>query len=173
MAEQIKFEWVYPVTPLVTFRMATRLDHLEAKAQHLGHERHSVLELRERDGVFRSVTQRQVDVDLPLWAARIYKPRNMIKQTQLWQPPSWDGGRRYEAVVEVSGMPVRIYGGGELTPVGFGDTRYTIALTISSRARMIGKRLEQLVTGALERNINGEHDFRQLWLQRQAPSSRF
>src|SRR5258705_13295948 len=107
--------------------MATRLDHLEEKAHYLGHERHAVLELRERDGLFRSVTESQVDVDLPSWAPRLFAPRNMIRQTQTWHPPSWDGGRRYDSVVELSGVPVRIFGGGELTPVGFGDTRYTIS----------------------------------------------
>lgn len=169
MSEQLRFEWLYPASPLAMFRMATRLEHLEQKAQHLGHERHSVLELRERDGVFRSITQRQVDIDLPLWAARILKPRNMIRQTQLWQPPSWDGGRRYEAIVEVTGIPVQIHGGGELTPSGFGDSRYTIQLTISSRARLIGRKVEELVTGALQRTIDGEHEFRRLWLTRLSP----
>jgi Protein of unknown function (DUF2505) len=173
VAEQLDFTWVYNTSPLAIFRMATRLDHLEEKARYLGHERHSVLELRERDGLFRSVTERQVDVAFPGWALRLYTPRNMIKQTQTWQPPSWDGGRRYDSVVEVSGVPVRIFGGGELIPVGFGDTRYTISLTITSPARFLGRRIEAVVAGALQRAIDGEHQFRLLWLDRRVHDSSF
>src|SRR6201995_2236906 len=150
MAEQLDFDWTYALSPLAAFRMVTRLDHLEAKAAYLGHERHQVLELRERGGVFRSVTERQVDTKLPAWAPRLFAPRNMIRQTQLWAQPDWDGARAYDADVEVSGVPVRITGGGSLTPVGYSDTRYRISLTVSSRARFIARRVESVVAGALQ-----------------------
>jgi hypothetical protein len=171
MAERLDFDWTYPLTPLATFRMVTRLEHLEEKARYLGHERHAVLELRERGGVFRSVTERQVDTKLPAWASRLFKPRNMIRQTQLWAPPDWDGARAYDAEVVVSGIPVRITGGGALTPAGFTDTRYTINLTISSRARFVARRVEAVVAGALQETIDGEHEFRLLWLSRQVRHS--
>jgi hypothetical protein len=166
MSEQLDFGWVYNLTPLATFRMATRLEHLDQKAHYLGHERHAVLELRERGGLFRSITQRQVDVDLPIWASRMFKPRNMIKQTQLWHPPAWDGARHYDAKVEVSGVPVTITGSGQLTPVGYAETQYTINLTVSSSARFIKRKIETIVAGALTRAIEGEHEFRLLWLDR-------
>ncbi len=171
MAQRLEFDWIYSLTPLATFRMITRLDHLEEKAFYLGHQRHAVLELRERDGVFRSVAERQVDITLPTWAPRLFQPRNMIRQTQLWAPPEWDGARSYDAEVVVSGVPVRIRGGGSLTPVGFSETRYRINLTVTSRARFVGRRVEGVVAGALQENIDGEHDFRLLWMSRQVKHS--
>jgi hypothetical protein len=164
MPEQVDFDWTYPLSPLATFRMLTRLDHLEAKAQYLGHERHQVRELRERGGVFRSITERQVDTKLPTWAPRLFTPRNMIRQTQLWAPPEWDGARAYDADVEVSGVPVRVSGSGALVPAGYSDTRYRISLTVISRARFIGRRVEGVVAGALRETVEGEHEFRLLWM---------
>ena len=152
--------------PLAVFQMATRLDHLDEKARHLGHEKHAVKELRERRGVFRSITERQVDVELPWWASRMFKPRNMITQTQLWEPPAWDGARRYDARVEVSGVPVTITGEGRLTPVDITYTRYEIHLDVSSTTPVIGGKIVGVVSGALQRAIDGEHDFRLLWMDR-------
>jgi hypothetical protein len=171
VAEQLDFSWVYNITPLAAFRMATRLVHLDEKARYLGHDRHAVKELRERGGVFRSITERQVDYELPSWAPRMMAPRNMIRQSQLWQPPEWDGTRRYDTQVEVSGLPVKIVGYGQLTPVGWADTQYTIHLTVASSARFVRKRVEAVTVASLTRAIEGEHEFRLLWLGRRVQSS--
>ena len=164
---QLDFTWVYPIHPLAVFQMATRLDHLDEKARHLGHERHAVKELRERDGVFRSVTERQVDTKIPWWAEKLrFKPRNMITQTQLWEPPAWDGSRHYETRVEVSRVPVSITGWGRLTPVDITSTRYEIHLDITSSIPLIGRKIVNVVAGAFEENVDAEHEFRLLWLGR-------
>jgi hypothetical protein len=127
-----------------------------------------MIELRERDGVFRSITERQVDVELPRWAPSFLLPRNTITQTQLWGPPSYDGSRRYDAHVEVSGVPVTIDGEGVLTGVQYTQTRYQISLDIRSSMPIIGRRVEKFVAGQFEFAINGEHDFRLLWLDRRS-----
>jgi hypothetical protein len=166
VSELLDFSWVYPVHPLAMFQMITRLDHLDEKARYLGHERHHVLELREREGLFRSVTERQVDIKIPWWAAKIFTPKNMITQAQLWEPPTWDGARRYDARVDVSGVPVSILGEGRLTPVDTTSTQYTIRLELHSPAPLIGDKIVSVGADALRRAIHGEHDFRLIWLSR-------
>jgi hypothetical protein len=166
MTEHIEFSEVYDASPHDVFRMVTRLDHLEEKAEHLGHRGHRMLELRERDGLFRSVTQRDIDVDLPRWAPGFILPRNTIVQTQLWHPPSYDGSRRYEAYIEVTRVPVTITGGGVLTAINYTATKYDIWLDIRSTFPVVGRKIEKFVAAQFEHGIAGEHDFRLLWLGR-------
>ena len=166
MTEHIEFSWVYDANPHDVFRMVTRLDHLEEKAEFLHHRGHRMIELRERDGLFRSITQRQVDVELPRWAPSFFLPRNTITQTQLWHPPSYDGSRRYDAHVEVGGVPVTIDGEGVLTGINYTATQYDIRLDVRSAFPLLGRRIEKFVAAQFEFAINGEHDFRMLWLDR-------
>jgi hypothetical protein len=165
MSQHIEFSWLYPVNPHELFRVLTRLDHLERKAEYLGHRGHRMLELRERDGLFRSVTQREVDVELPWWAPSFMLPRSLITQTQLWGPADYAGSRRYDAVVDLDRSPARVTGEGVLTSVEYTRTRYDIRLDITSSWPLIGRRTEQLVAEQLTKAIDGEHEFRMLWLE--------
>ena len=171
MTEHIEFSWVYDASPHDVFRMVTRLDHLDEKAAYLGHRGHRILELRERDGIFRSVTRRQVDAELPRWAPGVIQPRNTITQTQLWQQPTYDGSRRYDVHVEVGGVPVTIDGEGVLTGIHYTTTRYDIRLDIHSAMPVLGRRVERLVAAQFETTIDGEHEFRMLWLGRRGQQS--
>ena len=166
MAERLDFSWEYDRPPGEIFRMVTRLEHLEEKARHLGHLNHTILELRERGGVFRSVSRRQVDVTLPRWAPSFVAPRNLITQTQLWHQPAWDGGRRYDAIVEIGALPVKVTGEGTLTAAGWNGTRYDIGLDIRATRRVFGAKVERIVASQLALAIEAEHDFRLLWLGR-------
>lgn len=166
MAERLDFSWVYDRAPGEIFRMVTRLEHLEEKAHHLGHANHTILELRERGGVFRSVARRQVDVNLPRWAPGFMAPRNLVTQTQLWHPPTWDGSRRYDAVVEIGGLPVTVVGEGTLTAAGWNGTRYDVGLDVRATRRMFGAKVERIVAAQLAATIEAEHAFRELWLNR-------
>jgi hypothetical protein len=168
VTERLEYGWVYNIAPLATFRMATRLEHLDEKATHVGHQGHTVLELRERDGVFRSVTERRVDPDLASYGPRFYSSKNTVKETQLWQPSNWDGSRRYDLTVEISGMAVSLTGGGALAPAGSGGTKYTLNLTIESSGRFAGRKLEEGIGAAIGRTVEAEHEFRLIWLTRQA-----
>jgi hypothetical protein len=166
MPQHIEYAWVYPATPLEVFRMATRLDHLEEKAAYLGHRGHRMLELRERDGVFRSVTQRQIDVNLPAWAMRIIGARNTITHRQLWGPPTLAGGRRWDVIIEIAGLPVRMAGRGALTPLGDSSTQCDVSLMVQCTMPLFGRRIEKLVAKETHDVMQGEHEFRLLWLER-------
>ena len=148
MTEHIEFSWMYDASPHDVFRMVTRLDHLDEKAAYLGHRGHRMLELREREGVFRSITQ-----------------------TQLWRPPAYDGSRRYDAHVEISGLPVTVDGEGVLTGVHYTTTRYDIQLDVRSSMPLLARRVERFVAAQFENAINGEHEFRMLWLGRRGQRS--
>jgi hypothetical protein len=167
MTRRLDFSWVYPLPPLALFQMATRLEHLEEKALHLGHQGHAVKELRPRGDLFRSVTTREVEAQIP-WYAFLMRlaPAKMITQTQVWHPARWDGHRRYDARVDVSGVPVTITGWGELEPLEWNHTRYSIHLDVESRAWPAGNTIETSVAGSLQTAIDAEHSFRLLWLDR-------
>lgn len=169
MAEQLDFGWVYDLTPLATFRMVTRLENLTEEARQLGHQQHSVLELREREGLFRYVAQRQFDLDGSS-RTRLFSSKPMLKQTHIWQPANWDGSRRYEATGEISGTPVSITGDGAVIPIGAGGTRLSISLTIEATGRS-GRKTEIGIAESLTRTIAAEHAFRVSWLDRPAPTS--
>jgi hypothetical protein len=170
VTERLDFGWVYNITPLAAFRMMTRLEHLDERARHLGHQGHALLELREREGVFRAVSERRIDPELAAWGPRLFSSKNMVRQTQLWQASNWDGSRRHETTMEIEGIAVTITGGGALTLIGSGNTRYALNLTIESSGRFAGRKLEEGVGLALSRTIEAEHEFRLVWLTRQAQS---
>lgn len=168
MAEQLDFSWGYDLTPLATFRMVTRLEHLTEEARHLDHQQHSVLELREREGVFRHVAQRQLDIDSG--SRRLFASRPVLKLTQVWQPADWDGSRSYETTGLVTGMSVSISGGGALTPTGAGGTRLSLSLNIVASGRISGRKTEAGIADALSKSFEAGHEFRLIWLGRQAQS---
>jgi hypothetical protein len=168
VTERLDFTWVYPIVPLATFRMLTRLEHLDERARQLGHQGHTVLELREREGIFRTITERRVDAGLAAWGPRFFSGKNSVRQSQLWQAASWDGTRSYQMTVEIDGISISITGGGQLLPVNVGSTRYTLGLTLESSGRMAGRKLELGVATILRQTIEAEHTFRESWLERQA-----
>ena len=171
VAEQLDFGWVYDITPLATFRMVTRLEYLTEEARHLEHQQHSVLELREREGLFRYVARRQIDVVSGGLGSRLFGSKApILKQTQIWQPSNWDGSRRYDVTAEISGMAVEIFGDGGVTPIGAGGTRYNVSLTVRSSGRSAGRKAETAIAESLTRTIDAEHAFRTNWLERKAPT---
>jgi hypothetical protein len=170
VAEQLHFGWTYDLTPLATFRMVTRLELLTEQARQLDHQQHSILELREREGVFRYVAQRQLDLESGS-RTRLFSSRPMLRQTHLWQPPNWDGSRSYETTGEITGMAVTMAGGGALTPIGAGGTRLSLSLTISASGRLSGRKTESGIAESLSKTIEAEHEFRLSWLAGQAQGS--
>jgi hypothetical protein len=166
VTEQLDVSWVYNVPPLTTFRMVTRLDHLQEKARHLEQNDYTVLELRERGGIFRSIVERQATDIMPS-KGRLFSGKSMLKETQLWEQPNWDGSRRYEAIFELSAAAAGIHGTGELAPTGSAGTQYKLMLTIESAGRFGGRKTETEIVDALGRTLEEEHKFRLLWLDRQ------
>jgi hypothetical protein len=168
VTEQLDFNWVYNVSPLVTFRMVTRLEHLQEKARHLHQRDYNVLELRERNGLFRAISSRQADDVLPT-KGRLFSAKSTLKESQIWQPASWDGSRTFETTLELSSSPVTIQGSGGLVPISSTGTRYTLSMTIDAAGRFSGRKAAAEIAAALGRTIDEEHKFRLIWLERQVP----
>jgi Protein of unknown function (DUF2505) len=171
VTERLDFAWVYDTTPLAAFRMMTRLEHLTEQARRLGQDSHQILELRERDSTFRFVSDRRVEPALAAWGPRFFSSRNLVRQTQVWRAPAWDGTRTYDLDVEIGGISIIISGGGGLAPVTASTTGFTMNLTLESSGRGAGHRLEGGVADALSRTFEAEHEFRLQWLARAAPKS--
>jgi hypothetical protein len=167
VTERLDFAWVYGVTPLATFRMVTRLEFLDENARQLGHQGFQVLELREREGVFRSISERRVDPELAAWGPRFFAGKNMVKRSQFWQPASWDGARNFDETYAIDGISVAVSGGGGVVPVSATSTRYTLSLTLETSGRVAGRKLESGVAAALGAGLEAEHEFRLRWLGRQ------
>ena len=116
MAEQIDLGWVYDLSPLKTFWMVNRLEHLTEQARQLGLQQYSVLELREREGLFRYIHRRQFDADGA--RSRMFSGPPMLTWNKAWQPADWDGSRHFTVDVEITGIPVKIIGDGGIVRVG-------------------------------------------------------
>ncbi|MBT0772220.1 DUF2505 family protein [Kineosporia sp. J2-2] len=167
MSAQFDLGWVYGVSPMVTFRMMTRLEHLNEKAKQLGYQDFHVLELRERAGVFRHVAERQAADLMP--ARRFFGGKSMATESLIWQPSAWNGARTGEYKVELSAAPqVTIDGQLTLEPAGTVGTKFSISVQIETYGRL-GRKGGPEVAESLSRRLEEEHQFRLQWLERQVP----
>ncbi|GAB6901730.1 DUF2505 family protein [Kineosporia succinea] len=167
MSAQFELSWVYGISPLVTFRTMTRLEHLTEKARQLGYEDFHVLELRERAGVFRQVAERQAADIMP--ARRFFGGKSVMTETQSWQQSTWNGSRQGEYLVELAAAPqVEIVGQLALEPAGTVGTRFTIAVQLETHGRF-GRKGGPEVAASLSQRLEEEHAFRLQWLERQVP----
>ncbi len=169
MAEQIDLGWVYDLAPLKTFWMVNRLEHLTEQARHLGLRQYSVLELREREGLFRYIHQRQFEAEGV--KTRMFSGPPMLTWNKAWQQPDWDGSRHFNVDVEITNTPVRIIGDGGIMRIGTGGTRYSVSLRVEATGRLGGTLTEASIAQSLATTLQGEHEFRTKWLARQSPSS--
>ncbi|GLY17736.1 DUF2505 family protein [Kineosporia rhizophila] len=167
MSAQFGLDWVYGVSPLVTFRMMTRLEHLTEKARQLGYEDFHVLELRERAGAFRQVSERQASDIMP--ARRFFGGKSMMTESLIWQQSAWNGAREGEYTVELAAAPqVTIVGQLGLEPAGTVGTRFWIAVQLETHGRL-GRKGGPEVAASLSARLEEEHQFRLQWLERQVP----
>lgn len=167
MSAQFDLSWVYGVSPLVTFRMMTRLEHLTAKASQLGYQGFHVLELRERAGVFRLVSECEAADLMP--ARRFFGGKSMMTESQLWQQSEWNGAREGEYSVQLSAAPqVTIVGQLSLTPAGTVGAKLSVSVQLETHGRL-GRRGGPELAEDLSRRLEEEHRFRQQWLERQVP----
>lgn len=164
MTRSLSYECAYDISPHEAFRIRNRLEYLQEKSRFLGQHNFAVLELRQRDDRFRCVTRMQVDTDLPVWARRHFRPRNMITQYELWHPPWPDGTRIFDIVATVDAVPVAIRGRGTVTSARNGGCDCQIHIEISSSMAIFGSRLEDLVADQLNRTIAGDRKFALSWL---------
>ncbi|GLY33114.1 DUF2505 family protein [Kineosporia sp. NBRC 101731] len=167
MSAQFELGWVYGVSPVVTFRMMTRLEHLAEKARQLNYEDFHVLELRERAGEFRQVSERQAADIVP--ARRFFGGKSMLTESLIWQQPEWSGARSGEYSVQLASAPqVTIVGQLALEPAGTVGTRFSIAVQLETHGRL-GRKGGPEVAESLSQRLQQEHEFRLQWLDRQVP----
>ncbi|GAB3239567.1 SRPBCC family protein [Kineosporia babensis] len=167
MSAQFELGWVYGVSPVVMFRTMTRLEHITEKARHLGYEDFRVLELRERAGVFRKVTERQASEIMP--ARRFFGGKSMMTEAHFWEQPAWNGGRVGAYKVELHSAPqVEIVGQVALEPTGTVGTRLRCAVQLETHGRF-GRKGGPEVAESLRVRMEEEHLFRLQWLERQVP----
>lgn len=167
MSAQFDLGWVYGVSPLVTFRMMTRLEHLTEKARQLGYEDFHVLELRERAGIFRQVAEREAADIMP--SRRFFGGKSMMTESLIWEQPEWNGGRQGEYGVTLSAAPqVTIVGQLRLAPAGTVGTQFSISVQLETHGRL-GRKGGPELAESLSQRLEEEHKFRLHWLERQVP----
>jgi uncharacterized protein DUF2505 len=159
VTEWVNESWLYEASPTATFQMLTRLDHLTDQAGYLGYERFAVRELREREGLFRVSSERRLHE-----VRRAQNGQALARWTQRWEPPAWDGARRFDGTALIGGPGLTVTGQGELLPAGIRGTRYTMRLAVHARSRLFARQIEREVADALAGILAGEHDFRETWL---------
>lgn len=159
--------WRYDgIPPYRAFQIRNRLEFLEAKGRELNQHEFRVLELRERGGLFRCTSRQLMDVKIPLWLSRVIQPRLLVTQRELWHPPTADGSRRHDIVIEIANAPITIRGRGLLSPEDWVHSRYELSMQVVSHRRLIGPRVERIAAEEIEATIVGERDFAIDWISR-------
>ena len=144
MPVTLEDSWAFPgIPPRQLFRTRNRLDYLHAKGDALQQQDFRVLELRERGGRFRCVTQMQVDVVLPAWARHVLRPRVEVVQHEVWHPPLPDGGMRYDILVDIRNSPVRATGQGTLSLLDWTGTDFHVRIEVTGTRRLLRERFER------------------------------
>lgn len=133
-----------------------------AKFESMGHREVEVLESRSDDETFRVVVRRLVDMDLPGFAKKVFKPTNTVTTTDEWQRGS-DGGASGSQTVDVSGAPVEISARTQLTAAGE-RTDYRVDVSVEVKVPLIGKRLSGWAEGMVRDQLAAEFAAADRWL---------
>lgn len=99
---------------------------------------------------------RDVEVQLPGFAKRLFQPRNRVAHEQVWnrQGQFWVS----EFVVKIGGVPSEIRGRAKIEPAGAGCT-YEAVFEVTSRVPVVGGWLEGFVADAIEVSLRTEVEY--------------
>lgn len=146
------------------FAMFTDEAFLAAKVAALSQGPSEVIECAAAGDGWRVVTKRTVDVEVPGFAARFLPSKNTVVQTDEWGPER-DGVREGVWKVEAKGVPVEMKGTMRLAPSANGCTEQ-IRGRIKASVPLVGGKIEHLVGGGVDDQLDREHAFAVAWLTR-------
>jgi len=144
--------------------MLSNPDAVAAKYHSMNQRDVKVEECDRREDSLRVVSSRVMDVDLPSFAKKVFRPTNTARQTDQWTRRDdgvWEGIFH----VEIRGAPVHIQGTMTLTPQD-GRTVYDITAAVEVKVPLVGGRLaDWLGNSEVRRSIESESAFYDWWLQ--------
>lgn len=146
------------------FAMLTDEEFLVAKYTELGHRDIEVLHCGPHGDGVRVQTRREVPQEVPGFAKKFAKDRNIVTQTEDWGPES-DGVREAKWEIDIHGAPGDIRGTGRLAPEGDGCANH-IDGKVKAGIPVVGGKLEKFVGGTIVDSLRAEHEFGQRWLAR-------
>lgn len=149
----MKFSYTQDVTTL--FAALTNPDKIKACAEALG-DKNVRVDLQESGAAKTTICTREVEVALPSFAKKVFKPVNTVVERREWRE---DGDRKTCTFhVDVHGAPTTIDGTITIAPDGTGST-YEVNFDSQVKVPLIGKKLREFVNKTTEDGFRDEYAF--------------
>ncbi len=152
-----RVSFTYAQDPDTVFQFASDPDRAKSRAEALG-ESNVRVDVTEAGGTKTVICTREVESDLPSFAKKIFKPRNTIVERKEWRD---EGGRKTcHFHIDVKGTPAQVDGNVTIGPEGSGS-KYEIDFDVHVKVPLIGKKLEQHMTGLVKDGMREEFEYNQ------------
>ena len=154
----------YSATPQRVFAMLTDAEFQNRKCIATGALSHSVSISTEGDRTI-IINHRQMPTDgFPDFVKSMVGATLAVTETQVWGPPSHDGGREGSIKVDLGSAPLDLVGVLALAPAGQGSLE-SVDANLKAKIPLIGGKIEKAAAPAIESAISVERETGQTWLR--------
>ena len=155
----------YSATPQRVFAMLTDAEFQNRKCIATGALSHSVSISTEGDRTI-IINHRQMPTDgFPDFVKSMVGATLAVTETQVWGPPSHDGGREGSIKVDLGSAPLDLVGVLSLAPAGQGSLE-SVDANLKAKIPLIGGKIEKAAAPAIESAIRVERETGQAWLRK-------
>lgn len=139
------------------FRLVSDPDATEKRAEALGGFDVRI-EVQEAGAMKTVICTREVEADLPSFAKKFFKSRNLVVERKEWRD---DGDRKTGHFhIDIKGTPAQIDGHITITPDGAGSV-YEIDFDVTAKVPLIRKKLEEHIAGLTKEGMRDEFRYNQ------------
>ena len=143
------------------FKFVSDPEQVKRRCTAMG-ESNIQVEVSEHGGTRTVTCTREVEMDLPAFAKKLFKPRNTVIERKEWRD---DGERKTcHFHVDVQGAPTQIDGDITITASG-SEARYAIEFSVTAKIPLIRKKLEEYIEGITKEGMEREFAYNQEQLQ--------
>lgn len=154
---------VYSKDIAAVFQVFTSKDYLEQKFAALGAKNITILECAESKGKFVIKSQRDVPSNPPGFAKKFLKAFNTVIEEDLWEIS--DGQIRHGTFeVDIKGTPITLKGTMTLSASEEG-CQNAISGAAKVSIPLIGGQIAKFVESDTEKNLKGDYEFTQKYLE--------
>ncbi|MEP7016403.1 MAG: DUF2505 domain-containing protein [Actinomycetota bacterium] len=155
----------YSATPQRVFAMLTDAEFQNRKCIATGALSHSVSISTEGDRTI-IINHRQMPTDgFPDFVKSMVGATLAVTETQVWGPPSHDGGREGSIKVDLGSAPLDLVGVLSLAPAGQGSLE-SVDANLKAKIPLLGGKIEKAAAPAIESAIRVERETGQAWLRK-------
>lgn len=152
----------YPATPSQLMEMMRTRAYWSEKYEEFGARDLDFEEFDTRGDGVTIRTTRIVPNDVPGFAKKIVGDTTVVHQTEIWTA---DGdGYACDFEVNIDKVPGGMSGWMKLTPVGDGETDWSLRYDVKVNIPLVGGKLEGVMKGETEHDLEREFTFNSAWL---------